>query len=89
MDKVYIIRYEETYSDGTFHAGVMYTYKKLEDAEKMLDTIKREESEYYVDGGWEEEDIKERTHDLITENGFIFDFGDEYTKYIIEEMEVK
>ena len=56
MDKIFVIRYEETYSDGTFHAG---------------------------------EDIKERTHDLITEDGFIFDFGDEYTKYIIEEMELK
>lgn len=89
MDKIFVIRYEDTYSDGTFHAGVMYAYKKLEDAEKMLTSIRIEESDHYVDGGWEEEDIKRITHDLITENGFIFDFGDEYSKYVIEEMELR
>lgn len=89
MDKIFVIRYEETYSDGTFSAGVMYAYRELEEARKMLNSIRVEESEYYVDGGWEEEDVKERTHDLITEDGFIFDFGDEYAKYIIEEMEVR
>lgn len=89
MDKIFVIRYEETYSDGSFNSGVMYAYRELEEARKMLNSIKVEESDYYVDGGWEEEDVKERTHDLITEDGFIFDFGDEYSKYIIEEMELR
>ena len=89
MDKIFVIRYEETYSDGTFRAGVMYAYRELEEARKMLNSIRVEESDCYVDDGWEEEDVKERTHDLITEDGFIFDFGDEYSKYIIEEMELR
>lgn len=89
MEKIYVIRYEENYSDGHFYTGVMYAYKELEDAEKMLNSIRVEESDNYVNGGWEEEDIKRVTHSLITENGFIFDFGDEYSKYVIEEMELR
>lgn len=44
---------------------------------------------YYEDNGIDMEDIKRNTHSLLTEDGFIIDLGDEYTKWTIEEIEVK
>ena len=89
MNKVYVIRYEESYSDGSYASGVSYCYKELEEAEKMLNSIKLDECDSYVNNGWDEDEVKERTHNLITKNGFVIDFYDGYTKWVIEEMDVK
>lgn len=83
--KVYIIRYEEL-SSGEYSSGISYVFDTLEKAEDMLEEIKDCEIGHYADNG---RDIKDLVHDLITENGFIIDFIDDYTKYVIEEMEVK
>jgi hypothetical protein len=82
--KVYVIRYEELYSNNSFSSGVSYVFDSLDKAKDMLKKIKEDEIEYYVDNGWNREDIdiKEELYTLY------FDFFDEYTKYEIIEMEV-
>ena len=82
MNKVYIIRYEDLCS-GEYTSGVSYVFKKLEQAEKMLKEIKKDE----IETG--SENIKDFMHDLITENGFIIDYIDDYVKYVIEEFNVE
>ena len=81
MKKVYIIRYEELCS-GEYSSGISYVYDTLEKAEKMLKEIKEDEINTC-------EEIEDNIHDLITENGFIIDFCDNYTKYVIEEEEIR
>ena len=85
--KVYIITFEETYSDGSFYTGVSYVFDTLEKAEKRLEEIKQDEIQYQKDNG--RDDAEELVHNLTTENGFIIDFIDEYTKYVIIESEVE
>ena len=81
--KVYIIRYEELIS-GEYSSGISYVFDTLDKAEIMLRQIKQDEiHDNDLDG------INTDIHDLITENGFIIDYIDNYTKYVIEEMEVK
>ena len=82
MKKVYIIKYEDL-QDEEYSSGISYVFDTLEKAETMLRQIKQDEMH-----SSDIEDIKDYTHDLITENGFIIDFLDDYTKYTIEEMEV-
>ena len=82
MKKVYIIKYEDL-QDEEYSSGISYVFDTLEKAETMLRQIKQDEMH-----SSDIEDIKNYTHDLITENGFIIDFLDDYTKYTIEEMEV-
>lgn len=85
MKKVYIIRYEELCS-GEYCSGISYVYDTLEKAEKMLEEIKEDEiNTWYEDG----EEIEDYISNLITENGFIIDFIDDYTKYVIEEEEIQ
>ena len=82
MNKVYVIRYEELMS-GEYSSGVCYVFDTLEKAEIMLRQIKQDEiHDNNLDN------IKTDIHDLITENGFIIDYIDDYTKYVIEEMVV-
>ena len=83
MKKVYIIRYEDLCSNN-YVSGVSYVFDTLEKAEKMLKEIKKDEI-----AESDRDDIKNLIHDLITENGFIIDYLDDYTKYVIEEIEVK
>jgi len=91
MRKVYVINYVETYSDGSFLAGVSYVMPTLYDAQKMLKSIKEDEKQFYLDAGTREtmEEINELFHDIEQGNGFKIDFGDEYTMYTIREYEVK
>lgn len=86
MKKVYIIRYEELCS-GEYSSGISYVYDTLEKAEKMLEEIKEDEINTCYEDGIEE--IEDDIHDLITENGFIIDFIDDYTKYVIEEEKIR
>lgn len=83
--KVYVIRYEELCS-GEYFSGISYVFDTLEKAELMLKEIKKDEICSSDSAGV---DIKDLIHDLITENGFIIDYMDDYTKYIIEEMELR
>jgi len=83
--KVYIIKYEELFSDNSFSNGISYVFDSLEKAKDMLNKIKENEIDYYVDNGWNKEDI----HIKEKENELFFDFFDEYTKYEIVEMEVE
>lgn len=81
--KVYVIRYEVSCS-GKYSSGTSYVFDSLEKAEIMLRQIKQDE--IHDD---DLDDIGADVHDLITENGFIIDYIDDYTKYVIEEMEVQ
>ena len=81
--KVYIIRYEDL-CNNDYSSGVMYAFDSLEKAEIMLEEIKKDEI-----SSSEREDFKDLIRDLISEKGFIIDYIDDYTKYIIKEMEVK
>ena len=83
MEKVYVIRYEELCS-GEYSSGTSYVFDSLEKAKTMLEEIKKDEicSNDRID-------IKNLIHDLITEEGFIIDYIDDYTKYVIEEMRVE
>lgn len=91
MNMVYIISYKETYSDGSFSSGISYAFWSMQDALKMLNSIKEDEKQYYLENGTRE--TIEEVEDLITDYtecpGFIIDFGDEYTEYIIQKFEVK
>lgn len=80
--KVYVIRYEDKCNDD-YNSGVMYVFDTLEKAQLVLEEIKKDEI-----CASDMEDFKDLIHDLITENGFIIDYVDDYTKYIIEEMEL-
>lgn len=83
MNKVYVIRYEDLCS-GEYSSGISYVFDTLEKAEIMLRQIKQDEiHESKVD----ESELE--IHDLLTQNGFIIDYNDDYTKYVIEEMEVQ
>lgn len=81
--KVYVIRYEELCS-GEYSSGTSYVFDSLEKAEIMLRQIKQDEIHDN-----DLDNIETNVHDLITENGFIIDYTDDYTKYVIEEMEVQ
>ena len=81
--KVYVIRYEELGS-GEYSSGTSYVFDTLDKAEIMLRQIKQDEIH---DNKLDE--IGAEVHDLFTENGFIIDYLDNYTKYVIEEMEVE
>lgn len=83
MNKVYVITYEE-FCGGEYFSGLCYVLDTLEKANIMLEEIKKDEI-----CSSEMENIKDLIHDLITENGFIIDYVNDYTKYIIEEMEVQ
>ena len=83
MNKVYVIRYEESCS-GEYFSGVSYVFNTLEKAKIMLEEIKKD-----IICSSEREDIKDIIHDLITENGFIVDYIEDYDKYVIEEIEVQ
>lgn len=79
MKKVYVIIYEELYSDGSYSSGISYAFDSFDKAKKMLQEIKEEEREnYYSD--W---DLTEKEDEIL------FDIGDEYTKYEIIEMDVR
>lgn len=82
MNKVYIIRYEDC-SSGDYSSGICYVFDTKEKAEIMLEEIKKD-----IICSAERDDIKDLIHDLITEDGFIVDYIDDYDKYIIEELEV-
>ena len=83
MNKVYVIRYEENCS-GEYFSGISYVFDTLEKAEIMLRQIKQDEI-----CSSERGDIQDLTKDFDDENGFIIDYLDDYTKYVIEEMEVE
>lgn len=90
MEKVYMLRWESRYSDGSEASGLNpVCFKELERARDELNSIEWDEMCYYEDNGIDMEDIKRNTHSLLTEDGFIIDLGDEYTKWTIEEIEVK
>lgn len=83
MNNVYVITYEECCS-GEYHSGLCYVFDTFEKANIMLEEIKKD-----IICESEREDIKDLIHDLITENGFIVDYINDYDKYIIEEIEVQ
>ena len=83
MNKVFIIRYEDICS-GEYSSGICYVFNTMEKAKIMLEEIKKDiicESDL--------ENITSMIHDLITENGFIVEYSEDYDKYIIEELEVQ
>jgi hypothetical protein len=83
MEKVYVIRYEDLCS-GKYSSGTSYVFDSLEKAEIMLRQIKQDEI-----CSSERKDIQDLTKDFDDESGFIIDYLDDYTKYVIEEMEVQ
>ena len=90
MNKVYVISFE-TLSDNVYDSGVAYVFDTLEKAKIMLEQIKQD-CIYSCDFTAEDfnvDSLYDLVHDLVTEDGFIIDFYDDYTKYIIEEMEVQ
>jgi hypothetical protein len=92
MDKIYVIRCQELYSDGHCSSCLLHpAFKTYESCLKFLKTQVKEEKLYYIDSGWEESDINDRIiwHDDPNETWVKFDFNDEYTIYNIEEMEVQ
>ena len=92
MNKLYVIRVQEVYSDGKVHSylrGPAFT--KYQTAYEHLEGIIEDDKNYYLDGGWEEQDLDRR---LIwnkdpDETWVKWNFFDEYTMYYIEELEVK
>lgn len=84
MNKVYVIRYEEHYSSGEYASGISYVVDTPEKADILLNEIQHDEiCSLDLDDKWN------LVHNLITENGFIIEYGDDYTKYVIEEFEVE
>ena len=81
MNKVYIIRYEEKTS-GEYSSGILYVYESLEKAKNMLNEILEEELEFYKENELEPSVYEE-------DMSFLLDFSYNYTKYIIEEREIK
>lgn len=92
MNKVYVIRCQELYSDGKTTSYVMHpAYTTYMGCYNFLERIIATDTDYYEDGGWERKDLEER---LIWskdphETWVKWDFNDEYTIYYIEEMEVR
>ena len=83
MKKVYIITYEDKYSNGEYYSGVSYTYDSFEKAKKMLNSIKLNEIDEAKDNGYDiTNDVKE------TENSFKIDRADTF-EYKIIEMNVE
>lgn len=81
MNKVYIIRYEEETS-GEYSSGVSYVYESLEKAKDMLNEILKEELKFC-----EENELKPSIYE--EDMSFLLDFSCDYTKFVIEEREVK
>lgn len=77
--KVYIIKEEEMYNNGSkCYSGICGVYNTLNKAKKILEEIKEQEMC----------DFDEDLFDNI-ENGFYIDLGNDYNKYEIIEMEVE
>ena len=85
MKKVYILRHEDL-CDGKYKSGILYVFDTLEKAKAMLKEIKKDEIEELKENRDEYDNM---IHDFLLEDGFIVDYLDEYTKYIVEEMEVQ
>lgn len=81
MNKVYIIRYEEEAS-GEYSSGVSYVYESLEKAKNMLNEILEEELKFC-----EENELEPSVYE--EDMSVLLDFSYDYTKYVIEEREVR
>lgn len=87
MNKVYVIYYEQLYSNGEKSMGVCYVYSTLRKAKNMLRTIKKDEIQFYIDDGYSEDFIEQHTRELSL--GFKINLHDEWVRFGIVEMEVK
>ena len=87
MNKVYVICFEQLYSNGEKSMGISYVYSTLRKAKNMLKTIKKDEMQFYIDDGCNRDYIERHTRDFS--RSFIINLVDEYVKFEIVEMEVK
>lgn len=88
MNKIYVIYWEEKYSDGYFTAGVLPSYytsfaKAYVAMHKAWEADKKE----LMDNGMPEANI--RTLTTTTADNIIYDGFDEWTKYEIKELEME
>ena len=88
MNKVYVIYWEEKYSDGSFSAGVFPSYyASFADANFAMYDAWDADKEELMDNGMLEENINNLTS--TTEDSITYDNYDEWTKYEIKELEMK
>lgn len=84
MNKVYLIKWEESYEGGRYDSGISYAFDTLEKAKKMLEEIKED-----IINDSDREDIKDLIHNDLYGEGFNVDYlDDDYESYEIIEMEV-
>jgi hypothetical protein len=88
MNKIYVIYWEEKYSDGSFTAGVLPSYytsfaKVYVAMHKAWEADKKE----LMDNGMLESSIRNLTSTTAT--SITYDNYDEWTKYEIKELEME
>lgn len=88
MNKVYVIYWEEKYSDGSFKAGVLpFYYTSFAMAYLAMYESWETDMEELRNNGMSQDNIHNLT--VTTEDSITFDNYDEWTKYKIKELEVK
>lgn len=87
MNKVYVIYWEEKYSDGSFSAGVFPSYyTSFSHANEAMYKAWEDDKERLMDCGVLEENIHNLT--VTTQDSITYDNYDEWIKYKIKEVEV-
>ena len=79
--KLYIVRYEER-DCGGYSSGVCNIFSTLEKAREYFNTLKTSQIEYYNENDLRGYTLYEEDDELL------FDFDENYDKYILEEREV-
>lgn len=83
--KVYIIKWEDSDSSGSYSSGISYVFDTLDKAKEMLEEIKQDIIE-----NSDRDDIKSLIHGYLYNSGFTVDYLDnDYESYEIIETEVK
>ena len=89
MNKVWFIKVIDYYGYNDFRSYVLDKgFTNFENAKKYLNEVVEEQKQYYIDNGRDEEDMEDII-EYIGDNEVKFDFLDEYTKYVIDTIEVE
>lgn len=88
MNNIYVIRYED-FSSGDFTSGTLNkAFKSYNKCLSYLKTMVEDDKVMYEENGVKNIDNKIIWNKDENNTYVIFDFGDDYSKYVIENLEV-
>ena len=88
MEKIWVITYEEGYSDGNTISGVLPTaYKTFLAAQKAMEKAWEYDRNKLIENGMSEEKVEYLTD--YCETRILFEQGNEWTLYEMKELEME